>query len=66
MAYSCLLGNNSNPISIYNIIVLIKDGCGTSFVAIAKHLAIHAKAMPKYVVPNLRRPNLDWVPSKSG
>ena len=35
-------------------------------VIIAKHPAIHTKAMPKYVVPNLRGPKIVWVPSKSG
>ncbi|KAG2633836.1 hypothetical protein PVAP13_2NG232903 [Panicum virgatum] len=66
MAYSCLLGKNSKPISIDANIVLRKDGNSTSFVTIAKHLAIHTKALPKYVVPNLRGPNLVWVPSKRG
>ena len=28
--------------------------------------AIHTKAMPKYVAPNLRGPKLVWVPSKTG
>ena len=31
-----------------------------------KHPAIHTKAMPKYVAPNLREPKIIWVPSKSG
>ena len=44
-------------------IVLRKDGDGTSMVTIAKHLA---KAMLKYVAPNLRGPKQVWVPSKSG
>jgi hypothetical protein len=66
MANSCSLGNNSKPILIHNNIMLRKDGNGTSFVAIAKHPAIHTKAMPKYVAPNLRGPNLVWVPSKRG
>ena len=66
MANSCPLGNNSKPILIHNNIMLRKDGNGTSFVAIAKHPAIHTKAMPKYVAPNLRGPNLVWVPSKHG
>jgi hypothetical protein len=46
--------------------VLRKDANGTSMVAIAKHLAIHTQAMPKYIARNLRRPKLVWVPSKSG
>jgi hypothetical protein len=46
--------------------MLRKDGNGTSMIAIAKHPAIHTKAMPKYVAPNLRGPKLVWVPSKSG
>ncbi|KAG0520290.1 hypothetical protein BDA96_08G061300 [Sorghum bicolor] len=66
MAYSCPLGNNSKPISIDDNTMLRKDGNGTSMVAIAKHPATHTKAMPKYVAPNLRRPKLVWVPSKSG
>ncbi|OQU83412.1 hypothetical protein SORBI_3005G110565 [Sorghum bicolor] len=66
MAHSCPLGNNSKPISIDDNIVLRKDGNGTSLVAIAKHLATHTKAMPKYVAPNLRGPKLVWVPSKCG
>jgi hypothetical protein len=66
MAYSCPLGNNSKPISIDAHIMLRKDGNGTSFVAITKHPAIHTKALPKYVAPNLRGPNLVWVPSKRG
>jgi len=63
MTYSCPLGNNSKPISIYDFTMLIKDGNGTSMVAIAKHPAIHTKASPKYVAPNLRGPKLVWVPS---
>jgi hypothetical protein len=66
MAHSCSLGNTSKPISIDDNIVLIKDGNGTSLVAIAKHLATHIKALPKYVAPNLRGSRLVWVPSKSG
>ncbi|KAG0514650.1 hypothetical protein BDA96_10G211500 [Sorghum bicolor] len=66
MAHSCPLGNNSKPISINDSTMLRKDGNGTSMVAIAKHPAIHTKAMPKYVAPNLRGPKLVWVPSKSG
>jgi hypothetical protein len=69
MANSCPLGKNSKPISIDDNIVLRKDGNGgngTSLVAIAKHPAIHTKAMPKYVAHNLRGPKLVWVPSKSG
>ena len=46
--------------------MLRKDGNGTSFVTIAKPPAIHTKALPKYVAPNLRGPNLVWVPSKRG
>ena len=66
MANSCPLGNNSKPISIDDNIMLRKDGNGTSTVAIAKYPTTHTKAMPKYVAPNLRRPKLVWVPSKSG
>ena len=66
MANSCPLGNNSKTISIDTNIMLRKDGNGTSLVAIAKHPAIHTKALPKYVAPNLRGPNLVWVPSKRG
>ena len=46
--------------------MLRKGGNGTSMVAIAKYPAIHTKAMPKYVAPNLRGPKLIWVPSKGG
>ncbi|KAG0529848.1 hypothetical protein BDA96_05G132800 [Sorghum bicolor] len=64
---SCYLcRNNSKPISIDDFTMLRKDGNGTSMVAIAKHPAIHTKASPKYVAPNLRGPKLVWVPSKSG
>ena len=66
MAYSCPLGKNSKPFSINENIVLTKDGNGTSFVTIAKHPTIHTKALSKYVAPNLRGPNLVWVPSKHG
>ncbi|KAG0520718.1 hypothetical protein BDA96_08G098500 [Sorghum bicolor] len=66
MAHSCPLGNSSKPISIDNHNMLRKDGDGTSMVAIAKHPAIHTKALPKYVAPNLRGPKLVWVPSKGG
>ena len=66
MAYSCSLGKTSQPISIDDDYMLRKDDNGTSMVAIAKHLAIHAKALPKYVAPNLRGPKLVWVLSKSG
>ncbi|KAG0514483.1 hypothetical protein BDA96_10G195600 [Sorghum bicolor] len=66
MAHSCPLGNSSKPISIDNHNMLRKDGNGTSMVAITKHTAIHTKASPKYVAPNLRGPKLVWVPSKSG
>jgi hypothetical protein len=65
MINSCPLGKNSKPISIDDNIMLRKDGNGTSLVAIAKHHAIHTKAMPKYVAPNLRGPKLVWVPSKN-
>ena len=66
MAYSCPLGDISKHISIVDNNVIRKDGNGTSTVAIAKHPAIHTKAMPKYVAPNLRGPKIVWVPSKSG
>jgi hypothetical protein len=66
MAHSCSLGNNSKPISIDDNIVLRKDGNGTSLVAIAKYAAMHTKALPKYVAPNLRGPKLVWIPLKSG
>ncbi|KAG0520872.1 hypothetical protein BDA96_08G111700, partial [Sorghum bicolor] len=66
MAHSCPLGNNSKPISFDDNTMLRKDGDGTSMIAITKHPAIHTKAMPKYVAPNLRGPKLVWVPSKSG
>ena len=66
MANSCPLGNNSKPISIDANIMRRKDGNGTSLVAIAKYPAIHAKALPKYVAPNLRGSKLVWVPSKCG
>jgi hypothetical protein len=66
MAHSCPLGKNSKLISIVDTNVLRKDDNGTSMIAIAKHPAIHTKAMPKYVAPNLRGPKLVWVPSKSG
>ena len=45
MANSCPLGNNSKPISIDANIMRRKDGNGTSLVAIAKHPAIHTKAL---------------------
>ena len=66
MAHSCPLDNNSKPISIVDNNMLRKDDNGTSLVAIAKHPATHAKALPKYVAPNLRGPKLVWEPSKSG
>ena len=66
MAHSCPLGNSPKPISIDDDSMLRKNGNGTSLVAIAKHPAIHTKAMPRYVAPNLREPKLVWVPSKSG
>ena len=65
MDNSCPLGNNSKPILIVNN-MLRKDDNGTSLVEIAKHPAIHTKAIPKYAAPNLRGPKLIWVPSKSG
>jgi hypothetical protein len=65
-AHSCPLGNNSKAISIYDDIMLRKDGNGTSLVAIAKHLATYTKVMPKYVAPNLRGSKLVWVSSKNG
>ena len=58
MAHSYPLGKNSKPISINDTNVLRKDDNGTSLVAIAKHPAIHTKALPKYVTPNLRGPKL--------
>jgi hypothetical protein len=64
MTHSCSLGNTPRPISIDANIMLRKDSNGTSLVVIVKHPAIHTKAMPKYVSPNLRGP-LSWVPSKS-
>jgi ferredoxin len=64
IAHSCPLGNNSKPILIDDNIMLRKNDNGTSLVVIAKHPAIHTKAMPKYVAPNLRGPKLVWVPSK--
>ncbi|KAG0523247.1 hypothetical protein BDA96_07G107500 [Sorghum bicolor] len=66
MDHSCPLGNNSKPISINDNSMLRKDGNGTSMVAIAKHPAMHTKASPKYVAPNLSGPKLVWVPYKSG
>ena len=66
MAHSCPLGNSSKPISIVDNNVLRNDGNGNSLVAIAKHPAIHTKATPKYVAPDLRGPELIWVSSKSG
>jgi len=66
MAHSCPLGNTFKPISINDDSMVRKNDNGTSLVAIAKHLAIHTKATPKYVAPNLRGPKLVWVPSKSG
>jgi hypothetical protein len=64
MAHSCPLGNIPKPFSIDDDSMLRKDGNGTSLVSIAKHLATHTKALPKYVAPNLRGPELLWVPSK--
>ena len=58
MAHSCPLGNTSKPISIDDDSMLRKEGNDTSMVVIAKHLAIHTKAMPKYIAPNLRGPKL--------
>jgi hypothetical protein len=62
MAHSCPLGNTSKPILIDDDIMHRKDGDGTKMVAIAKYSAIHTKAMPKYVAPNLRGPKQVWVP----
>ena len=62
MAHSCPLGNSHKSISIDANIMLGKDDNGTSLVVIAKYLAIHTKAIPKYVAPNLRGPKLVWVP----
>ena len=50
MAQSCPLCKNSKPISIDDHDVLRKDSNGTSLVAIAKHPAIHTKAMPKMLL----------------
>ena len=58
MAHSCPLGNTPKPISINDDFMLWKGGNGTSMVAIAKHPAIHTKAMPKYVAPNMRGPKV--------
>ena len=66
MAHSCPLGNTPKPILINDDSMLRKGGNGTSMVAIAKYPAIHTKAMPKYVAPNLRGLKLVGVPSKSG
>ena len=66
MSISCPLGNTSKPILIDDNNVPRKDDDGMSMVAIAKHPAIHTKATPKYVAPNLRGPKLVWVPSKNG
>ena len=66
MAHSCPLGNTPKPISINDDSMLRKGGNGTSMVAFAKHPAIHTKAMPKYVAPNLRGPKIVWVLSKGG
>ena len=57
MTNSCPLGNTPKPISIDDDL-LRKDGNSILLVAIAKHLATHTKAMPKYVAPNLRGPKL--------
>ena len=66
MADSYPLGNTPKPILINDDSMIRKDGNGTSMVAIAKHSAIHTKAMPKYVAHNLRGHKLVWLPSKSG
>ena len=66
MAYSCPIGNIPKPILIDDDSMLRKNGTGTLLVAIVKYPAIHTKAMPKYVAPNLRGPKQVWVPSKSG
>ena len=63
MAHSCPLGKYSKPISIIDNVELRKDDNGTSMVAIAKHPAIHIKAIPKYVASNLRGPKIVWVSS---
>jgi hypothetical protein len=65
MANSCPLGNTPKPISTDNDSMLRNDGNDTSIIAIAKHSATHAKAMPKYVALNLRGPKLVWIPLKS-
>jgi hypothetical protein len=65
MAHSCSLGNTPKPISIGDDSMLRKDVIGTSLATISKHPATHIKAMPKYVVPNLKGHKLVWVPSKS-
>jgi hypothetical protein len=66
MVHSFPLGNNPEPISNDDDIMLRKDGDGTSMVAITKHPTTHTKSMPKYVAPNLKGPKLVWIPSKSG
>ena len=66
MAHSCPLGNTPKPISINDDSMLRKGGNGTSMVAITKHIAIHTKAIPKYVALNLRGPKLICAPLKSG
>ena len=53
MARLCSLDNIPKPISVDNDSMLRKDANGTSLVLIVKHPAIHTKAMPKYVAPNL-------------
>jgi hypothetical protein len=64
MAHSCPLGKNYKSISIDDHDVLRKDGNGISMIAIAKHPAMHTKAMPKYVAPNMRGPKLVWYHQK--
>ena len=58
MAHSCPLGNTPKHISIDDDSMLRKDGNGTSLVVIAKYPAVHTRALPKYVAPNLRGPKL--------
>ena len=57
-AHSCPQGKTFKPISIDDDYMLRKDENSTSMIGIAKHPAIHTKALPKYVAPNLRGPKL--------
>ena len=66
LANSCPLSENPKPISIDANIMPRKVCYGTLLVSIKKNSAIYTKAMPKYVVSNMRGPKLVWVPSKSG